>query len=130
MKNTRDRDIQKLCDILNYNDTIEDGDIEVVENVLGNEKVDINGRGDEGDTPLISAVHGGHLAIVRRLLEYPGIQIDKEASYGFTALHMACGINEVSIVQLLCQDSRCSPGVVNKKNRHGDTALMVSSGDL
>merc|ERR1719471_2551820 len=29
-------------------------------------------------------------------------------------------------MKLLCQDSRCSPGVVNKKDRYGKTALMFA----
>ena len=35
-------------------------------------------------------------------------------------------------MKLLCQDYRCSPGVVNKENRFGDTALMraVTMGDM
>ena len=29
-------------------------------------------------------------------------------------------------MKLLCQDSRCSPGIVNKKNSDGETPLMVA----
>ena len=51
---------------------------------------------------------------------------------GATALHYACFFGSLSVVQLLCQDSRCSPAVVNKKSRYGKTALMmaVSEGNL
>merc|ERR1719233_246716 len=51
---------------------------------------------------------------------------------GTTALHYACFFGSLSVVQLLCQDSRCSPAVVNKKSRYGKTALMmaVSEGNL
>ena len=45
---------------------------------------------------------------------------------GYTALHYACKNNIVSIVKLLCQDNRCTPSVVNKKNRDGDTPLMLA----
>jgi len=121
MQNTKDRDIQdnteELCRACRV------GDIEVVEDILSNKEVDINGV-DDSDTPLICAVSMGHLAIVRRLLDHPGIRMGKKNSYGDTALHYACHNNRVSIVQLLCQDSRCSPGVLNKKTRYGATPLM------
>merc|ERR1712083_180922 len=77
-------------------------------------------------TPLMFAVKGGHLDIVRRLLDHPGIQLGKGDRDGMTALHWACLDNRVSIVQLFCRDSRCGPGIVNKKNRDGDTPLMIS----
>jgi len=103
------------------------GDIEVVEDILSNEEVDINGVNYYGDdTPLICAVIGGHLAIVRRILYHPGIRLGKRDSIGNTALHLACDNNRVSIVKLLCQHSRCSPGVVNKKDRSGWTPLMIA----
>ena len=69
---------------------------------------------------------GGHLDIVRRLLEHPQLHFGKKGRHGYTALNWACAYNRVSIVKLLCQDSRCSPGVVNKKNSDGDTPLMIA----
>ena len=88
----RDRIIQentsRLC-VACYN-----GDIEVVEDILSNKEVDINGvdyyEGNINgyDTPLISAVDGGHLAIVKRILKHPGIRLGKRDSGGYTALHI------------------------------------------
>ena len=129
MQNIRDRDIKvntnKLCNACYV------GDIEVVEDILSNKEVDINGDYG-GGTPLILAVTGDHLAIGKRLLKHPGIILGKGDSLGDTALHVACINNRVSIVELLCQDSRCSPGVVNKKNILGETPLVraVCSGYL
>ena len=99
-----DRDIQdntkKLCEACG------DGNIEVVEEMLSNKVVLINGVYG-GDTPLMWAIEHGHLDIVRRLLEVPDIKLD---CIGETVLHRACDLNNVSILKLLCQDSRCSPG--------------------
>ena len=131
MQNIWDRKIQvntkKLCMACYL------GNIEVVEDILSNKKVDINSyydipliTGPYVSAPLILAVNGGHHNIVRRLLQHPGIRLDMSNGNGLTALHWACSRNRVSIVQLLCQDSRCSPGVVNKKNRGGKTPLMVA----
>jgi len=100
------------------------GDIEVVEDILDNEEVDINGRDERGEIPLHTAARWGHLDIVRRLLEYPGIKINDA---GETVLHVACTNDRAAaVVQLLLQDRRCSPSVVNKKDGAGETALMIA----
>ena len=100
------------------------GNLEEVEDILGNEEVDINGGG--GGTPLLCAVLGGQPVIVRRLLEHPGLRLDQrfDFSSGETALHIACEKNRLSIVNLLCQDSRCTPSLVNMKDWDGKTPLM------
>jgi len=100
------------------------GDIERVEGLLSNEDVDINGHDSDGFTPLTSAVVRGDHFTVERLLEHPRIRLGKEERYGWTALHLACYYNRVAILQLLCQHSKCSPGVVNKKDSIGRTPLM------
>ena len=132
MENTSDRNIQvntmKLWEA-SYLD-----DIELGKDILNNKEVEIKGV-YYGDTPLIHAVRKSLLTIVRRLLEYPGIQIGKRVGDDPTALHKACDYNkalhydcyeeQVSIVQLPCQDRRCCPGVDNK-NRDGRTPLMLA----
>jgi len=113
------------------------GKKEVVKRILGGCDVDINSGADCVNTPLIYAIRrharfGGYLDIVRRLLEHEGIQLGKMSHDNMTALHWACYKGSISVVQLLCQHSRCSPAVVNKKTRGGETALMmaVSQGHL
>ena len=103
------------------------GHLDIVTRLLQHSEVDVNGAGCRGNTPLISAVWGGHLDIVARLLEASKTQLDKCNNAGQTALHWATLFNNkrVSIMKLLCQDSRCSPAVVNKKNRYGNTALHI-----
>ena len=108
----------KLCDAIN------DGNIEVVEEIVRNEEVDINGCDWRGLTPLMCAVRRGHHDILRRVLKAPGIDLGRCDGYGFTALHHACDYNRVSVIKLLCQDSRCSPSVVNKKDSNSNTPLM------
>ena len=138
MENIRDDDIEDitwhLCYACSY------GDIEEVEDILSNKEVDINGGytgyapllggyGYRGVTPLVHAVLRGHLAIVSRLLQHPGIILGVEDNNGDTALHKACLKNDVSIVKLLCQDSRCSPGVV-KGELHSKMTLKGMKEDL
>ena len=73
MENIRDEDIQdntvKLCEACG------DGDIEVVEEILGNKEVNLNGCDSDGNTPLVCAVIRGRLHIVRRLLQHPEVDI-------------------------------------------------------
>jgi len=71
-------------------------------------------------------VRCGYLDIVRSVLEHPGTELGITNIKGGTALHSASNQNSVSIMKLLCQDSRCGPAVVNKKNRDGETALMIA----
>ena len=109
------------------------GNLKEVEDILDNEEVDIN-NGGVIDTPLFCAVLRGHPDIVRRLLGHPGLRLDQRNvfCFGESVLHYACEMNRLSIVRLLCQDSRCTPSVVNMKDREGDTPLMraVFSGHL
>jgi len=109
------------------------GKTEEVEVVLGGGDVDVNGTDYDGSDylpgsrpPLTIAVYNEHLDIVRILLEQPGIQLGKRCNAGYTALHYACFAGSVTIVQLLCEHSRCSPAIRNKKDRHGDTPLMTA----
>ena len=99
------------------------GNLKEVEDILGNGEVDINVGVIV--TPQLCAVLGGHPEIMRRLLEHPGLRLDQRSGFfGATALQVACEMNKVSIVSLLCQDSRCTPSVVNMKDREGDSPLM------
>ena len=103
------------------------GHLNIVRRILQHPEVDINASDYDGDTPLICAVVGGYLDIVRTLLKVHALQFGRCNNDGATALHYASGVNRVSILKLLCQDSRCSPVVVNKKNSHdGATALMMA----
>ena len=100
------------------------GNLKEVEDILSNGEVDINVGVIV--TPQLCAVLGGHPEIMRRLLEHPGLRLDQRNFFfsGETALQVACAMNRLSIVNLLCQDSRCTPSVVNKKDWDGKTPLM------
>jgi len=102
------------------------GHLNIVSRLLQHPGVDVNAPDYAGDTPLMCAVTWGYLDIVRTLLEVPALQLGRCDNNGATALHCVTGKNRISIMKLLCQDSRCSPGVVNKKtsDRYGATALM------
>ena len=104
----------------------------IVRRLLQHPEMDVNAPGRIGLTPLMIAVLCINLDIVRTLLDVPAIHLGRCSNDGGTALREACYHNRVSIMKLLCQDSRCSPGVVNKKDRYGNTVLMnaVCRGNL
>ena len=115
--------IRNLCVACLY------GDVLTVRDIVTSKEVDINNTNDDrlSSTPLINAMLSNHTEVVRFLLTQPELQLDKRNSYGDTALHWACSNNGmISVVRLFCQDRRCTPSVVNIKNYHGRTALMVA----
>ena len=58
-------------------DAVTEGNLDVVDETIKNEDVDINGRDQRGSTLLLCAVRCGHLNIMKRLLEVPGIDLDR-----------------------------------------------------
>ena len=117
MEDDRKRNTKKLVN------ACRGGNTDLVEHILSNDEVDINATGIACSTPLMAAVGSDNLDMVRRILQEPQLDLGKKASSGRTALHFACLDNKVSIINLLCQDSRCSPSVVNMKNNIGETPL-------
>ena len=109
---------------------VRNGHLNIVKRLLEHPDVDVNAPCTIGWTPLMHAIlfmdptFGDFLGIVRRLLEVPALQLLRCCHNGETALHYACKYNRVSILKLLCQDSRCTPALVNKKDSDGYTALM------
>jgi len=106
------------------------GNIEQVEKILAREELDINyckpchGSG----TPLMQAMKHNRLDIVRKFLALSFLLLDKSDTRGNTALHWACDTlaEDSSVITLFCQDKRCTPNIINKKNNEGCTALMVA----
>merc|ERR1712187_180025 len=102
------------------------GHLNIVRRLLQHPGVDVNALRWTGFTPLMIAVLFRYLDMMRTLMVVPALQLGRCDNDGNTALHYACIHSSVSVMKLLCQDSRCSPGVVNKKNRYGNTALMAA----
>ena len=72
---------------------------------------------------LLHASVGGHVEIVKKLLSYTGIEIDKSNNNGDTALMCASNEMKTDIVKLLV-GNKCD---VNIKNTDGYTALMCGA---
>ena len=95
------------------------GHLDIVRRLIKHPEVDINGHDCEGYTPLIWAAEYGHFDILRTLLEVPKTELC------YITLYRACFRNHVSIVKLLCQDRRCSPCIVNKRNIVGNDCCSL-----
>jgi serine/threonine protein kinase len=63
-----------------------------------------NRESQDNFTPLMLAVHHGHLECVRAILKHPRIQINKMTYGKGTALHIACRKGFSNIVQLLLEN--------------------------
>jgi ankyrin repeat protein len=105
------------------------GNIRTIKRILSLGGLDVNGG---GVTPLMEAMHRNHPAIVTRLLAHPDIRLDCTSSNGLGPLHFACYGNSPSVIPVFGQDSRCTPAIINAKDRWGQTALMqaVDCGNL
>merc|ERR1711892_1141483 len=103
------------------------GDMKTMETILARGEVDVNGVNEDGYTPLMLAMMYNRANIVTRLLSIPHIKLDCTTAYGRrTALHSACLYNSALLIAIFCQDSRCSPAIINMRDSDGDTAVMAA----
>lgn len=113
---------------------VRNGHLNVVKRLLQHPHIDVNAPGTRGLTPLMWSIfclgsidnedYGQYFDIFTTLMEVPLLQLVRSCVLGATVLHYACHGNLVYILKLLCNDSRCNPAFVNKKDTFGDTALM------
>ena len=109
---------------------VRNGHLSVVKRLLQHPDVDVNQSDSTGWTPLMWAIFcmepnfGQFLDIFKTLLQVPSLQLGRMDEDGQTVLHYVCEENLVSVLKLLCEDSRCNPALVNKKDSYGYTALM------
>ena len=117
-------DIDDLCDACGS------GEANCVAYILANNHgIDINGRDSDGRrTPFNIAMRMNDARIVEMLLNNPKTKLGVQTSSGKDALHQACFMGFIECVKLFASDRRCTPDVLNMKNREGnrDTALMVA----
>ena len=107
------------------------GDNTKVQSILTDGSVDMNSSpdSDHGDynTPLQVAMSNNHPSIVTTLLSSQHIRLEViHRLFGWTGLHYACFSNSVACVNIYGRDYRCTPAIINMKDNHGETALMVA----
>eukprot|EP00092_Neocalanus_flemingeri_P004823 GFUD01005191.1.p1 GENE.GFUD01005191.1~~GFUD01005191.1.p1 ORF type:complete len:161 (+),score=36.02 GFUD01005191.1:147-629(+) len=67
-----------------------------------------------------------HPSVVTTLLSSADTRLDITNRFGWTGLHTACYHNNVSVITVFCSDARCTPAIVNMKDKQGRTALMAA----
>jgi ankyrin repeat protein len=98
-----------------------EGDMEVFNSLIS--LADLNSE-ETGTTPLIAAIIGNHLEIIKRLLNHPGINVNRADKNSWTALHHACFQNRTQVVEVI---SRARGVNINVKEEvTGKTPLMVA----
>eukprot|EP00092_Neocalanus_flemingeri_P021931 GFUD01023788.1.p1 GENE.GFUD01023788.1~~GFUD01023788.1.p1 ORF type:complete len:167 (+),score=46.11 GFUD01023788.1:218-718(+) len=113
-------DINQLCD------ACYDGDNSLVQAIMDTGEVDVNGTDQDGYTPLYCAMYNNQPSVVTTLLSSADTRLDVTNSNGMTGLHGACYNNKVSVITVFCSDARCTPAILNMKDKQGSTALMLA----
>jgi len=117
-------DLEELCDII-----LNGGDEEKLKEVLASGDVDVNGVGRFGCTPLSIAMERGEPEIVKLLLANENTKLDIVNSSNETGLHRACAHtnSRMECVQLFVNDERCTPEILNMKQRDQMSALFMAT---
>ena len=97
-------------------------DSELIKNALDG-KANVNSKNEVGDTALIDASHGGHVEVVRALLNHDGVDVNVKNNLGWTALIIASGYGHLEVVRALLNHDGVD---VNVKNKYGVTALDMA----
>ncbi len=99
-----------------------DGDLEQVRALI-DAGADLDAQGDNGETPLNTAILKGHVLVATLLIDR-GAGIQARNKGGFTPLHAAAYANAVEIAEQLLSRGA---DVNDQQNKAGGTALSVAS---
>jgi len=91
------------------------------------QRADIEAKDGSGYTALIEACRGGHLHVVRFLLEEAKANVETKGRYGCTALIWAAEFNHLDIVTYLVQVAHAD---VNSRDDEHSTPAHVATGHL
>ncbi|GAB5370431.1 hypothetical protein AAMO2058_001492300 [Amorphochlora amoebiformis] len=84
-----------------------DGLVNIVK-FLHQANADIDATNDDGQTAMILAAEGGHLATVRYLVEVAEANVDVVDNYGDTALIYASRIDRFEVVRYLVEEAKAN----------------------
>ena len=82
----------------------QEGHIEAIRLLLGQEGIEVNKATKDGLTPLHTACDNGHVEVIKLLLAHKGIEANKATKNGYTPLHIACQQRHVEVIKLLVQE--------------------------
>ena len=102
--------------------------------MLREDNWNVNMKDASGFAALHWAMQKDKANLVRILLSRQETELDiTNTEYQcWTPLHMACHSDAATVIPLYCKDVRCTPELLNKRDDHGDSPLMlaVKSGSL
>jgi len=104
-------------------DAAEENEVEIIQELIEN-KVNINGTDEQGNTALHFSVMKGRLEVTRKLLEL-GAKVDIKNEDGETPLHLAMKLEEGDTkISTILLEKGASPNV---KDELGNTALHYAA---
>ena len=107
----------------------EAGHDDLVQEILNKGQVDINAPDSCGTPPLFFAVQNKNPTTLQILLANEKTSLDFTNFANWTVFHWACcgsGEDITKCLQLLVDDNRCNPDLINKKTNEGKTALAYA----
>ncbi|XP_067653298.1 putative ankyrin repeat protein RF_0381 [Haliotis asinina] len=98
------------------------GDVEMVNYVLSNEKVDVNGKVECGGTPVMLAARTGHLKVVQMLVSKDA-DLSLVNKRGENILHASCRGGDVEVVKYIISQNIIN---INSEDLSRRTPVMVA----
>ena len=100
--------------------------LELLEIFLSHPQIKINNIGNKQQhwhkqTALMVACRCGNSAIVTRLVQVPGLDINLQDGCGFTAVHHCSGVGETECLRIMAETGKVD---WNKKDKYGETPLF------
>ena len=86
----------------------------------------LNNKNKNGWTALHRAMDSNSSDTLSLLLAMPEARLNIIDENGCNPLHLACQKNNVEVISMFCQDRRCTPDVLNKKNKEGHSPVMAA----
>jgi len=106
-------------------DAVRGGDLEKVKELLAS-GAQVDARDDDGWQPLHYAARGGHLPVVKYLIEEQGVQVDAKSTYGSQPLHFAAWHGHLPVVKYLVGERGAQ---VDAKDGYGRQPLHHAADD-
>ena len=115
-----DQSLIKSSDVTPLSLAYEAGNIEMIDLLLSDPKIDLTMKSFNGDTILLNVCKNNKIEIEKRLLNHSNIDVNQVDDEGRTALYYACKSGNNAIVELLLDNPKID---VNKVDNEGTTAL-------
>lgn len=114
----------KAQGIKELNSAIQIGDAKKVDKILKDKKVNLNDSDEEGMTPLMNAVQGGNIPLIKTILKKK-VDLETKNKLGDTALAMAVGEDQSDAAKILINAGANVDVTVSTEKK--DTLLIAAA---